>query len=359
MLEAVTRDLKTQKFDHIAVTGDLVNLSLPDEYAAASAWLAALGNGRDVTVVPGNHDVYIRAVEQTPAYFWGDYMRGDDGLDRFPFVRRRGNVALIGLSTGVATGPFMAKGWLGARQLARLADVLQETRGAFRVVLIHHPPYTPLRRYLRRLVDAAALRRVLADKGAELLLHGHDHRASLILLDGPNGKKIPASRRAVGVGAMRRTATKTAPAIICSRSTVRTETGAATCARGCAARTAPSATASAGRSFEHDLIRKPDSTFRDHALAPARHRQSKNDQRHHAEQKTEHQRAEGPPAAPPAVTRGVLRRYARGKRGIVGQRALPFDQTPGDILVTARTMSGISCDSASTWRPTLLSCRKR
>lgn len=192
VLEAVTRDLKAQKFDHIAVTGDLVNLSLPDEYACASAWLAALGNSRDVTVVPGNHDVYIRAVEQMPVYFWGDYMRGDDGLDRFPFVRRRGNVALIALSTGVATGPFMAKGWLGKRQLARLAEALDATRDAFRVVLIHHPPYTPLRRYLRRLVDAAALRRVLADKGAELLLHGHDHRSYVDLLDGPQGRKIPA-----------------------------------------------------------------------------------------------------------------------------------------------------------------------
>jgi 3',5'-cyclic AMP phosphodiesterase CpdA len=44
---------------------------------------------------------------------------------------------------------------------------------------------------LRRLVDAADLRDVLADKGAELLLHGHDHRRALIWLDGPK-TKIPA-----------------------------------------------------------------------------------------------------------------------------------------------------------------------
>src|SRR5580704_8534028 len=192
VLEAVTRDLKAQSFDHIAVTGDLVNLSLPDEYAAAAAWLAALGNGRDVTVVPGNHDVYIREVEQMPADFWGDYMRGDDGIDRFPFLRRHGDVALIALSTGVATGPFMATGRLGGRQLSRFAEILGQTRDAFRVVLIHHPPQSPLRRYLRRLIDAPALRRVLAEQGAELLLHGHDHRSSLVWLDGPNGTKIPA-----------------------------------------------------------------------------------------------------------------------------------------------------------------------
>jgi hypothetical protein len=41
------------------------------------------------------------------------------------------------------------------------------------------------------LTDAASLRGVLAAKGAELLLHGHDHHRSLIWLDGPRGK-IPA-----------------------------------------------------------------------------------------------------------------------------------------------------------------------
>src|SRR6202167_741240 len=171
VLDAITRDLKTQSFDHIAVTGDLVNLSLPDEYFRARQWLETLGGPRDVTVVPGNHDAYVRAAEQMSAQYWGDFMRGDDGLDRFPFLRRRGNVALIALSTGVPTGPFMATGRLGTPQLARLAELLDQTRGAFRVVVIHHPPKSPLRRTLRRLTDAPALRRVLAEKGAALLIH--------------------------------------------------------------------------------------------------------------------------------------------------------------------------------------------
>jgi 3',5'-cyclic AMP phosphodiesterase CpdA len=192
ILEAITRDVKASAADHIAVTGDLVNLSLADEYERARSWLEALGPARDVTVVPGNHDVYVRAVEQAPAAYWGDYMRGDDGADRFPFVRRRANVALIALSTGVPTGPFMATGRLGGRQLARLAQALEETRGLVRIVLIHHPPMSPLRRYLRRLTDGAELRRVLGERGAELLLHGHDHRRALVWLDGPNGTKIPA-----------------------------------------------------------------------------------------------------------------------------------------------------------------------
>jgi 3',5'-cyclic AMP phosphodiesterase CpdA len=192
ILDALTRDLKAQTVDHIAVTGDLVNFSLADEYARARAWLDRLGPAPDVTVIPGNHDIYVHGVEPSPAAHWGDYMRGDDGTDLFPVVRRRGNVALIALSSGVPTGPFMATGRLGQQQLARFAEVLAATRGQFRVVLIHHPPISPAKRHMRRLTDAADLRRVLAQHGAELLLHGHDHRRALLWLDGPSGTKIPA-----------------------------------------------------------------------------------------------------------------------------------------------------------------------
>jgi 3',5'-cyclic AMP phosphodiesterase CpdA len=192
VLDAITRDVKGQAADHIAVTGDLVNLSLPAEYQRARIWLDALGNARDVTVIPGNHDVYVRAMVPSPAAFWGDYMRGDKGRDGFPFVRQRANVALIALSTGVPTGPFMATGRLGQQQLSGLAQALDQTRGLFRVVLIHHPPFSPPARYLRRLMDATDLRRVLAEHGAELLIHGHDHERAVIHLDGPHGTKIPA-----------------------------------------------------------------------------------------------------------------------------------------------------------------------
>jgi 3',5'-cyclic AMP phosphodiesterase CpdA len=191
--DAITRDLRELAPDHIVMTGDLVNLSLNEEYRRARTWLELLGSPHDVTVVPGNHDVYVRAVVPSPDAYWGDYMRGDNGRQTFPFVRRRGNVALIALSTAVPTGPFMATGRLGEHQLAGLADALDETRGSFRIVLIHHPPLSPPKRLLRWLTDAAGLRSVLAAHGAELLLHGHDHRRALVWLEGPNSSKIPAT----------------------------------------------------------------------------------------------------------------------------------------------------------------------
>jgi 3',5'-cyclic AMP phosphodiesterase CpdA len=192
-LEAVTRDVKSIGVDHIAVTGDLVNLSLPVEYALARTWLDELGPARDVTVIPGNHDAYVAAALGAAAAYWGDYMQGDDGAEpgTFPFVRRRGPLALIALSSAVATGAFMATGELGNRQLSALAGALEKTRGMFRIVLIHHPPETPPRHRLRRLTDGPEFRRVLAGHGADLVVHGHDHRRAVTWLDGPD-KKIPA-----------------------------------------------------------------------------------------------------------------------------------------------------------------------
>ncbi len=187
VLDAITRDLKTCAPDHIAVTGDLVNLSLRTEYARARAWLKTLGPPSDVTVTLGNHDIYVPGATRLPAEFWGEYMRGDDGAEpeTFPFVRRRGAVALIVLSSALPTALFLATGRLGEKQLSRLAPMLDETSGFFRVVLIHHPPLSRAKRHLRRLTDARQFRRVLAAKGAELVLHGHDHRRSLVRLEGP------------------------------------------------------------------------------------------------------------------------------------------------------------------------------
>jgi 3',5'-cyclic AMP phosphodiesterase CpdA len=193
VLEAITRDLKSLGVDHIAVTGDLVNFSIRAEYVRARAWLETLGPPAVLTVIPGNHDIYVPQARFWPAEYWGDYMQGDDGAapGTFPFVRRRGPVALIALSSALPTAPFSATGQLGRQQLSRLAEALEQNRGLCRVVLVHHPPASPPSRYMRRLTDAAEFRQILAEKGAELVLHGHDHCFSVIWLDGP-GKKIPA-----------------------------------------------------------------------------------------------------------------------------------------------------------------------
>jgi 3',5'-cyclic AMP phosphodiesterase CpdA len=191
VLARIVADLKAQVPDHIAVTGDLLIISLPDEYAPAHAWLKTLGPPQDVSLVPGNHDVYVRSAAQQPQHHWGEYMRsGTAGELGFPFLRRRGPLALIGLSSAVPTAPFMATGRLGADQLQRLSTLLDQSgrERLFRVVLIHHPPLSKPGERMKHLTDAAEFREVLADYGAELVIHGHDHAHSVMWLDGPRGR---------------------------------------------------------------------------------------------------------------------------------------------------------------------------
>jgi 3',5'-cyclic AMP phosphodiesterase CpdA len=193
VLDAVVADMKSAGADHIAVTGDLANISLPDEFVRGREWLATLGSPADVTVIPGNHDTYIRTAAHEPERHWADYMRGDrPDINPFPFVRRRGPLALIGVSTAVPTPPFSATGWLGSEQLARLGPMLDALKegNLFRVVLIHHPPVSPRERS-KLLLDAPDFLKVIAAHGAELILHGHDHVHMLNWLKTPNGR-VPA-----------------------------------------------------------------------------------------------------------------------------------------------------------------------
>ncbi|MDX2156989.1 MAG: metallophosphoesterase [Hyphomicrobiaceae bacterium] len=196
-LARLIEDLAVQRADHIAVTGDLVNLGLPHEYEAAARWLEALGPADRISVIPGNHDVYGAHGSEAGMLCWHPYMSGDGTAAAvtghgFPYVRRIGRLALIGLNSGVPTPIFNHSGRLGPAQLealSRALDVLSRER-AIRVVLIHHPPLPGQISAHRALVDAAALAEVLRRHGAELVLHGHSHRATLVMADGPD-RPIP------------------------------------------------------------------------------------------------------------------------------------------------------------------------
>lgn len=193
-LERLIAQVKAEQPDHIAVTGDLINLALPEEYPAGRLWLRNLGSADDVTFVAGNHDAYVRRMQDEPARHWGEYMRADGSEEvSFPFVRRRGPVAIVGLSTGVAAPWFRATGRLGQEQIARLRETLARlgAEGAFRVVAIHHPPESEPRRQSQRLVDGKALLAAIAETGAELLIHGHEHVHSVAWFDSA-GRRMPA-----------------------------------------------------------------------------------------------------------------------------------------------------------------------
>ena len=200
VLDRIVADLEAQAPDHIAVTGDLVNIGLPQEHINALAWIESLGS-------PGGRDRHPRQ----PRHLFAPAQRpGDGALVRLHGVlrargracRRRLSVSLrahaggggiIGVNSAVPTPPLVASGRLGEEQLARLGAALERLGQAdvFRLVLIHHPPLPGQAKRFRGLEDAAGLEAVLSRHGAELVLHGHNHRNMLAW--------VPTGARAVPV----------------------------------------------------------------------------------------------------------------------------------------------------------------
>jgi 3',5'-cyclic AMP phosphodiesterase CpdA len=185
ILDALAADVRAAGVDHIVVTGDITNFSLPAEFRQAAAWLSALAPRGELSLVPGNHDALVPVLDADGRDHWAAWTRSDAG---WPFVHRLGDLSLIGLDSALPTAPLLARGRLGAAQLERLEQVLVAERdaGRLRIVALHHPPAADAIGWRKALADQLALAAVLRRAGAELVLHGHARDARLDALPGPH-----------------------------------------------------------------------------------------------------------------------------------------------------------------------------
>ena len=196
VLSALVSDLRREAPDHIACTGDLCNIGLPSEWETARQFLDELGPPDRVSFVPGNHDAYVRGSLEGLLAACGPWTGGDaGGSGAFPYLRRRGTIALIGLSSAIPTKPFVASGRLGPAQIeaaeALLKALARDPARPVRVVMIHHPPHPGGAAPGRELKDAAAFTAMIGRAGADLILHGHNHIVSLAHMTGPDGDLVP------------------------------------------------------------------------------------------------------------------------------------------------------------------------
>jgi 3',5'-cyclic AMP phosphodiesterase CpdA len=185
-LAAIVEAIDAEKPDHLAITGDLVNLALDAELEVARLWVETLGEPANVSVVPGNHDAYVPGAFDKACALWAPWMCGDGhegDVDRnsFPYLRVRGDVALIGVSSARATAPFMANGFFNGEEAQRLGELLDSTKkdGLFRIVMIHHPPVRAAVAQHKRLFGIGRFHATMRAHGAELVLHGHSHDPTL------------------------------------------------------------------------------------------------------------------------------------------------------------------------------------
>ena len=196
---AVVEDIKTIAPDHVAFTGDLLNISALAEFQRAAGWMKNFGESTWISFVPGNHDAYVPVTWEQGLAHLSPFMTGDMAAgpahpsaliaSTFPYVRLRRNLAMIGLNSAAPQSLTKAAGTLGPAQLQALAKILRDlkAKGYYRAVMIHHPPLPGLAPPRKALGDAAHLRDVLWNEGAEVVLHGHNHREMLTVLAGREG----------------------------------------------------------------------------------------------------------------------------------------------------------------------------
>jgi 3',5'-cyclic AMP phosphodiesterase CpdA len=190
-VRAVAREVARAKVDHVVITGDLTNLALEQEFEAVKDLIEneLQLDAEHVTIVPGNHDLYTRGAMKTQRFsrFFAPYLESDlpdlaadISLGRFPVVKLRGPLALIGMTSAVPRPPLVASGELGRAQLDALSRILahDEVKRRTAILALHHPIHNPpsrLKTLVEGLVDADDLEDVVAPLHRGLLLHGHLH----------------------------------------------------------------------------------------------------------------------------------------------------------------------------------------
>jgi len=204
-LAPLLQRMQSMSPDHIAVTGDLTNLALPFEISRARKFLDSLGGPDNVSALCGNHDAYVPGAVKKAITAWNPYLSSDAtpiiSKHSFPYLRRQGDISLIGCNSADATAPFMATGYFRKKQAKKLAMLLAETSNTFRVVMIHHPPIAGVTPYHKRLIGIKRFQDTIRAHGAELILHGHTHMPDQNEIETPTGKVPVIGVPAAGNGA--------------------------------------------------------------------------------------------------------------------------------------------------------------
>lgn len=174
-LDFVRAEVAKERPAAVLITGDLTMRARHREFAAAKAWISALGV--PVSVDVGNHDMpYVNLIERAFA----------------PYRRFRGlaaglasdlplpALAIVPLKTATrAQWRFpWTKGWVTRRALAECCAALDALPPGTRAVVTAHHPLTERGPAGQRLtIGGTAAMEALAERGVLAVLSGHVHDA--------------------------------------------------------------------------------------------------------------------------------------------------------------------------------------
>jgi len=180
LVAAVEGRLEEEKPDLVVISGDFTQRARSAQFREACEFLERLrDDGHQVLAVPGNHDVPLYDVMRRFLSPLARYKKFIDD-DLCPFIAIE-DVAVLGVNT--ARSLTFKDGRLNVEQADLIRETFAETGEAVPRILVSHHPFFAL-----AVDDVGALGRAIgrqslaldtvADAGIDLLLAGHNHRAS-------------------------------------------------------------------------------------------------------------------------------------------------------------------------------------
>lgn len=184
--------LDSMDVDHIVISGDLTNLALDSEFTAAAEIVATIRDADNrVSIVPGNHDYYTPGAVRDRRFekYFDPYLKSDlpeyQLEDGYPFCHLRGDVAIVGMNSGIATPWLFATGRVADDELEAAERLLAdpEVQSRFKLVVVHHPLMADEHhtiQFNRRLLNSEDVLDVIRRNDVDLVLHGHNHYFSTL-----------------------------------------------------------------------------------------------------------------------------------------------------------------------------------
>ena len=189
-IEAIEALIQAERFDVVAISGDLSQRSRAGEFQRAAVFLRDAQRVSRTIVVPGNHDVaWWRAPlgVRDQGLLYENY-RAYVSPDLEPVMRVPG-ATFVGLNTshGVTLRTLTWNlrdvsiiGDVTRDQLVRLRRELEDARADdARVVVMHHNPVKGELSQRHGLKNTRKILGAFADMGVDLVLCGHDHQEAI------------------------------------------------------------------------------------------------------------------------------------------------------------------------------------
>jgi 3',5'-cyclic AMP phosphodiesterase CpdA len=178
-------DVDAQGVDHAICTGDLTGVSTEAEFnRVAELFGPRLQQPGKYTVIPGNHDRYVRGAE---GLFEQHFAKLSEG-GKFPFLKHlTKDVSVVAIDVARPTSLIDSSGLCGPKQREALLGILTDKslQGRFVILALH---YGLLRAEGQRDARPHGLRDDLEvtelidrnDVTLDLVLHGHMHRPYVV-----------------------------------------------------------------------------------------------------------------------------------------------------------------------------------